>query len=341
MPKTSLRHSRKTSSPVKTPPRAHQRKRIQDIAIGDTHLFTLKSWRDAELAQESIDEKQQRFNVRDDMGNLFEFAESLREGITDPLRGYMGENGKFQITDGERRWRGAKILSQKNIEITIPVIREPQGYTARDRDLDLLRTNNGKPLTMIEQARAMKRLLDRGEPLKGLHKLAGCSPTHVADCLSLIEAPEEIQQAVSKGEISGTTAADLTRRVPDRKKQVEVLAQGRARAKEQGKTKVTAKHLPVRTGKKAQKENKQKKAAAKSRSEPQLALGPTSDPRPPTSGARSVPASAAVQKLEDLRDASPRGQAVPSRYETLELLIGFLGGDCDITHATKFILGII
>ena len=332
---------------------------IRDIAVKRTDLYFLKSWRDAELAQELIDGKKLRFNVRDDFTDLFEFANSLvppkgkKEGIIVPLRGYMGENGKFQITDGERRWRAAKILSQRNIELAIPVIREPQGYTTRERNLDLLRTNNGKPLSMLEQAHAMQRLIVAGDQIKTLHKLAGCSPTHVVDCLALLEAPEEIQTAVAKGEISGTLAADLGRRVPDKKKQVEVLEQGRAKAAEKGKKKVTAKLLSVATGKKAQREKRERSSVAAGVSPaPKHEAGtaastgkPLTHPaiKPdssPVTRHSSLPSDSGTKKLEALLDAVTRGDSEPERYATLETLTDYLRGMIDLARATKFILGI-
>jgi ParB/RepB/Spo0J family partition protein len=349
-----------------------QKQRIEDIAKGRTNLFSLH-WQKCEPAK--LGTYPGKLNTRHDFGDLPEFALSLAEGIKEPVLGYMGDNGKFQITNGERRWRGAQWLEEnKGIKILLPCMRESKGYSDTDRNVDLLRTNNGKPLEMIEKAEAMKRLSDAGMADKEIAQKAGCSITHVFDCLLLLNTAPEVQSAVRKGEMKGTLAVDLAREVPDPEKQTEILEKGREKATAQKKKpvagvgdsgpaspmpattkpKITAKHLPVATGKKAAA---QKRARAPS--------GDSNDgmywdesknkfvktPVKPITGTsftehkkspKGLAAGGALTMLEELLDAVSRSDCDDkARYDTLEFLCEYAAGRKGLAIGTKFILGII
>lgn len=348
--------------PAKTAP-ASAPKKIEDIQTGRTDLFHV-SHRDAEPAVELLDGKTtRRLNIREDFTDIFDFAESLRDGIRTPLRGYMGTNGKFQITDGERRWRGVKILAQRNHEVLLPVVREPRNYSAADRALDVLRTNNGKPLSMLEQAHGIQRAIEAGAVEKDIHLRLGCSPTHVVNCLKLLQTAPEVQQAVADGKMSGTLAADLQQAEPDKGKQKEIVMQATTTAADKGKDKITAKDLPIETGKKAAAAKKAATAPATPLAPPPpLASNgsggtpviganvqipttggnkatPTSDSRPQTSSSSEHPILA---KLRDLQAALPvRKDCEAERYETMEYLIHYVEGKETLKTVTKFLLGII
>jgi ParB/RepB/Spo0J family partition protein len=337
---------------------------IYDIQVGRTNLFSLKP-DDCVLALDIIDisGKRSRLNVRDDMGDLDEFAESLRSGIRVPLRGYMGPEGEFHITDGERRWRGAKILAKKGVHITLPVIREPQKYSPTERTLDLLRTNNGKPLDMLEKAHAFRRLTD-------VHKLApkeiaaksGYSTTHVTDCLLLLQAAPEVQEAVKSGEMKATLAVDLVRQVSDKEKQRDILAAGREKAgsrevragraygagskKTTGTAKVTAKSLPIATGKKA-RVKEQGSHAVTTGSQPRGSEAPLRGPiferQPDAIGTPVLKDKEATRlqanMLDDLLESVSRNDCMENAYETAEMVRDYLGGETSLKNATKFLLG--
>jgi ParB/RepB/Spo0J family partition protein len=261
----------------------------------------------------------------------------------------MGENGKFQITDGERRWRGAKILAQKNVNVSLPIIREPKGYTEVDRTLDLLLTNSGKPLSMLEQAHAFARLIDQGIDEKEAAKRSGKSQTHIANCLTLLQAAPEIQAAVTSGEMAPSLAVDLVKAVPDPARQAEELKSAKEKLRQQQskpgkngkskpkKAKITAKNLNVRTGKQAAK----KRAATPVAGGAGLTQPVLQDTD--ASKLRDLPKSddPAVKKLEDLFEATSNADADKARLETLEYLLDYVKGKASLPNATKFILGMI
>jgi len=343
-----------------------QKKRIEDIAKGRTNLFSLP-WRDCEPAVIDDAGRPVKLNTRQDFGNIAEFAASLADAIREPVLGYMGENGKFQITNGERRWRGVQWLEKhKSVKVLLPCVRESQGYTDTDRNVDLLRTNNGKPLEMIEQAEAMIRLRQgyggqASMSEKEIAHKAGCSPTHVANCLALLnDAAPEVQEAVRKGEMTGTLAVDLARSVPNKERQTEILEKGREKALETArpravrgegatsptkKTKVTAKHLSVATGKKAQSAKK----AAKKQHDTDAQFWDQSQgkfviksPQRSVKSNKAGGKSAGLAMLEELLDAVERKDCEDkARYDTLEFLYDYSAGRQNMANATKFILGMI
>lgn len=334
-----------------------QKKRIEDIAKGRTNLFSLP-WHKCEPAQIQFNGRntKEKLNTRTDFGDLPEFATSLIGGVKETLLGYMGDNGKFQITNGERRWLGAKWLDEnKGITVLLPCLREGKNYTPAERNLDLLRTNNGKPLEMIEKAEAMKRLLQANMSPKEIAAKSGCSPTHVVDCLALLNLSPELEEAVRTGEIKATLAVDLSRQVPDQEKQNEILKTGRVKAAESAtrqaakkggktkastkKTKITAKHLPVKTGKKAQEEKRSREGG-------QITAPPAtgvsfSQPREkrPVGLARISGRDKTLDMLEELIDATSGSEYVAERFETLKLIADYSAGHVGLTKATKFILG--
>lgn len=339
-----------------------QKKRIEDIQKGRTNLFSLR-WQDCEPASVKLDGKPSKLNTRVDFGDIPEFALSLIDGdnegaVREPLLGYMGENGKFQITNGERRWKGAAWLEKnKGIKILLPCVREPRDHDDTDRNLDLLRTNNGKPLDMLEKAEAMQRLLAANLSPKAIATEAGCSTTHVVDCLALLNLAPEVMEALRSGEIKPTLAVDLSREVPDKEKQADILKKGREKAAAQKrsrpesaegprkKKKITAKHLPISTGKKAQAEKKKKSEARSQKSEtPALPLTGTSFSGPrtrrPVGLARPSGRDKTLDMLEDLLEAAPRSECENTeRFDTLAMLIDYAGGHIGMSKATKFILG--
>lgn len=329
----------KPNTTMKTP-------RIQDISAPLQERVFYIDFSDAEPSEELVNEKKQRLNIREDMGDLFDFAESLRGGIRLPSTGYMGANGKFQITDGERRWRAGRIIRARNVDLRFPVTLEPKGYTREDRLVNMLVTATGKPLDIIEQANGIALLLDglegkaRAKKIKSLPKIIGKSETHIANCLALLAAPGEIKDAVRKGEITGSLAVDLGREVPDHKQQVDVLEQARGKAKSKGKKKITAKLLPVKTGKKAQAAKKEKKTADAPSFASTISNSGVSESTRPSRKSAGRGTSSDLDSLLDILHSMDRRSAEAERYETLEMITEFLGGKETRKSLTQFILGI-
>jgi ParB-like chromosome segregation protein Spo0J len=103
----------------------------------------------------------------------------------------------------------------KGRPVFLRFIAEPRNYTNLDRLTDMFLKNEGKPLTMLEQAKGIKRFVDEfgikpKEIAKKLHK----SPTFVTNCLLLVEAPDYVQRQISQNVVAPTLVIDLLKSLP-------------------------------------------------------------------------------------------------------------------------------
>lgn len=107
------------------------------------------------------------------------------EGIRQPIqvRPHPDLLGEFMILDGERRWQGAA-----GVMASVPVIvREDQEESAR-RLVGQLVSNNAKPLTPLEEARAFGKILtETGWDQSELAQRLGIPRTTLGDRLRLLE----------------------------------------------------------------------------------------------------------------------------------------------------------
>lgn len=232
---------------------------VQKYAKGRTNLFFV------DPKKISI-----KFNPREDFGDIEAMADSIGfkgegmkepRGVLQPLRCHI-EDGELVLDDGERRLRGLKRAIEKHKlkgkKALAPIILQPQGHTEKDTILQTLICNGGKPLNMMEQATSINRLLNE-------HKLSaeeiaihtGVSVTHVRSCLKLTESAPELQDAVRKGTIAASLAIDIIRETPTIEGQREIFQQAEEAAKKANSERITAKHVPIATGKAAQEQRRE------------------------------------------------------------------------------------
>jgi ParB family chromosome partitioning protein len=154
-----------------------------------------------------------------DPGALAELVESInRNGILQPVIVRAAEEG-YQLIAGERRWRAA---CQAGLA-TIPVIVR----TASDNEtleLSLVENIQRQDLNPIEQAKAYKDLIERfGLTQDEAAGRLGKKRSSIANTLRLLDLPQEIQDAVSRGTLSMGHARALLG-LPDRAEQRRLAA---------------------------------------------------------------------------------------------------------------------
>lgn len=152
------------------------------------------------------------FNVREDMGNIDELAASIKEnGVKVPLRGYKEKGAdKFYITDGHRRYSAcALVVKQTGQSILVPFVLEPQGYNDEQRVLDMFITNEGKPLTPLEQSEGIHRLKNWGYSDADISKKIGKSTVYVWKLSYLYSAPKKLKTLIKEGKVSASLAMDF------------------------------------------------------------------------------------------------------------------------------------
>lgn len=153
------------------------------------------------------------------------------------------EDGKVYVTRGHCRRRAFVIARQEGAEIKgIRAIADTIKGDA-EHTLDLLNSNDGLPLTPLEKATAIKRLISFEWSIQEIAKRRGCTPQAISNLLALLDAPAPVVEMVEKGQISATHAVETVR------KQGALIATDSLKtavvnAKEKGKNHATAKHMP-------------------------------------------------------------------------------------------------
>lgn len=187
-------------------------------------------------------------------------VESIRHnGIRTPLTvRLVGES--VVVVAGHRRLAAVKLLNASGAEIkTLPCMPEQRGTSDADRDLDLITSNSGKPLTVLERAEVFVRLLRHGWSEADIAKRVGVSEQTVRNQIAIHELPTPIKQMVEADEVSASLAVQVVR--SEGETAPAVLDEALEIAKAEGKENVTARTVARVDTKGAAK--KAAKAAAK------------------------------------------------------------------------------
>lgn len=197
------------------------------------------------------------FNVRKDMGDLEGLMNSiLANGQLEPIMVHKvaGEE-KYILTDGHRRFAAIKLALEKGNSIPYVKAIKVSG-TTEDRLFAMVITGTDKkPLTVLEEAEAYKRLVNLGYEVKDIAGRIGKSLPHVYNALKLADAPKKLKKAIESGAISATTVSQLIREVGETDDVLAIVETAIAAAKTQpdGKVKRLTKKDVVTVAKKTGK----------------------------------------------------------------------------------------
>lgn len=139
-----------------------------------------------------------------DEKELNELANSIiKYGVIQPIVvRTLGE--KFEIIAGERRYKASVIAGIKKIP---SILMETDDNTSAE--IALLENLQRKNLTPIEEAKAYKKLIDRGFTQEDIALKIGISQSAVANKIRLLKLPEEVQNALLYNQISERHARSL------------------------------------------------------------------------------------------------------------------------------------
>lgn len=151
------------------------------------------------------------FNVRYDYGDIGSLKDSIVEnGVKIPLRAYKDVDGVYIVIDGHRRLKAIERAAEEGEKgIKVPVLEVDKHYSAEDKILDLLVTNDGKPLEMLEQAEVCARLKKYGWSNKKIGEKWGKSGVHVDNLLALNSCSEQTKKYIRQGKISPSLVIDI------------------------------------------------------------------------------------------------------------------------------------
>lgn len=156
------------------------------------------------------------FNIREEYGDIKDLAASIEaNGCKNPLMGYRHPDieGRYIVTSGARRRLAGLQIAKKGKEILLPFLLQSQTYTDIDRMFDMLLDSgeNHKPLTMLEQAEGVARLmaephkLTEAEVAARFHK----SKTFIRNLIALRQAPADIKEMLNHDLIKPTLVITL------------------------------------------------------------------------------------------------------------------------------------
>ncbi|MBY7145153.1 nucleoid occlusion protein [Virgibacillus sp. NKC19-3] len=152
---------------------------------------------------------------------ISELAQTIHtHGMIQPIivRELEGEEGKYEIIAGERRWRAVQSLEWENISAIIRNMTE-----AETASVALIENLQREELTVIEEATAYDQLLQLHDlTQEALAQRLGKNQSTIANKLRLLKLSEEVQQAILNKEITERHARALIK-LTDPEKQVKLL----------------------------------------------------------------------------------------------------------------------
>lgn len=194
------------------------------------------------------------YNVREQRSPSYrqrirEIADSMvRNGwlVTEPISGFVAREGEediFYLVKGHTRLEAYDLAVSEGAKLgTIPAIPQPRGTDMRALNNDLVISNSGARLALIEVGTVCQRKL-RNEGLTEAEVAAdlGLTIKQVEDAVALRTSPKGVQELVILEKVSATTALAALRKHGSGA--LAVLQAGIAKAESQGKEKATPKHF--------------------------------------------------------------------------------------------------
>lgn len=154
---------------------------------------------------------------------LKDLADSLRQkGVIQPLIvRRIGQEDRYEIVAGERRWRAAQIAQLHELPVIVREFSDSEVL-----EIAIIENIQRAELNAIEEALAYKQLMQRfGHTQEKIAEALSRSRSHIANLLRLLALPDDVQQMVKGGKLSAgharaliTTdnASDLARQVVGR-----------------------------------------------------------------------------------------------------------------------------
>jgi len=136
--------------------------------------------------------------IDDEDADIGELACSIREmGVLHPIVTRVNQTGPtpYEIVAGERRWRAARMAGREFIQATIHQLSDQEA-----REIVAVENLHRKDLHYLEEAAAIKSLIDGGWTLLKIADHFGKSPGWIARRANLVNLTEQWRQAIATGE---------------------------------------------------------------------------------------------------------------------------------------------
>lgn len=132
---------------------------------------------------------------------LEELSKSIREhGLIEPIvvRKAPGQEGKFEIIAGERRWRASQRAGLKEVLVILKEVSPKNAY-----EIALIENIQREDLNAVELAEAFDRLIkDYGYTQEQVAERVNKDRTTVTNHLRLLKLPPRVRNLIVTGELS-------------------------------------------------------------------------------------------------------------------------------------------
>jgi len=136
-----------------------------------------------------------------DEDSLQDLTNSIKErGIIQPIivRKSSGDNSKYEIIAGERRWLAAQKAGLHEVPVVITDVDD-----LKSLEFAIVENVQRSDLNAIEEARGYQRLIEEfSYNQEKLAKFIGKSRSHIANFLRLLSLPETVLKLVEKKKLS-------------------------------------------------------------------------------------------------------------------------------------------
>lgn len=190
------------------------------------------------------------------LAHIRSIADSMKsEGFYQdkPLAGYVArEDGKdvVYIYEGGSRLRSSLLAISEDADFkTVPVSVNQEALSMEDILVAMVRSNDGRPLSMYEKSIIVKRLVRHNVALDEISLRLGIKKPVIANMILLMEAPFEIRELVANETVAFTFAVEMI--VQHEEKALAKIRETQAAASAAGKTQITKRFVPGAKFKKA------------------------------------------------------------------------------------------
>ena len=133
--------------------------------------------------------------------SLNELADSIKQhGVLQPLlvRELSGQNGRYEIIAGERRWRAAQKAQLHEVPVIVLTITDAEAF-----EIALIENLQREDLDPIDEAFGYQKLMSEyNYTQEKLAESLGKSRSHIANMTRLLNLPFMVQNYLSDGKIS-------------------------------------------------------------------------------------------------------------------------------------------
>src|ERR1035437_6220992 len=171
--------------------------RVQ-AAVTPTALDT-EGGKPREIPLDQIDRNPFQTRSRVNEEQLAELAASITSnGVVQPVLVRPLANGRFQLIDGERRWRASQLAGKETIPAILRQVSDEQAM-----EITIVENLQRADLNAMEQARAFERLSREFHMTQEQMAIrTGKDRATVANFLRLLRLPSSVQTRVEAGELS-------------------------------------------------------------------------------------------------------------------------------------------